>query len=216
MLCDYNRDGDSYRSPWSNEYFPALDDGFLPTDKLRELEGEANALFDAYRELYFEGGVSSVYLWDLDNGFAGSFLIKKSMQSDKFVKEGSWDSIHIVEVMEETGSKSATYKLTTTIMLNMTVNNADLANTGLSGSLTRQSEVTKEVNATNTHCANMGRLIEDMEIEMRGNMNELYMKKTLEVVSSIRNANPEAAKLSKEHVAKLNAAVMSKGNKDKE
>jgi capping protein beta len=38
---------------------------------------EANELFDAYRELYFEGGLSSVYLWDLDGGFAGCFLIKK-------------------------------------------------------------------------------------------------------------------------------------------
>ena len=27
---------------------------------------------------YFEGGVSSVYLWDLDGGFAGVILIKKS------------------------------------------------------------------------------------------------------------------------------------------
>lgn len=65
-------------SPWSNAYFPAIDDGFVPSEKLRLLEIEANELFDAYRELYFEGGVSSVYLWDLDNGFAGSFLIKKS------------------------------------------------------------------------------------------------------------------------------------------
>jgi capping protein beta len=42
------------------------------------MEVEFNELFDAYRELYFEGGTSSVYLWDLENGFAGCFLIKKS------------------------------------------------------------------------------------------------------------------------------------------
>lgn len=79
LLCDYNRDGDSYRSPWSNNYFPSLEEGFYPSEKLRVLEIEANELFDAYRELYFEGGISSVYFWDLDNGFAGCFLIKKSM-----------------------------------------------------------------------------------------------------------------------------------------
>jgi len=28
--------------------------------------------------MYFEGGVSSVYLWDLDQGFAGVILIKKA------------------------------------------------------------------------------------------------------------------------------------------
>lgn len=42
------------------------------------MEVEFNELFDAYRELYFEGGVASVYLWDLEQGFAGCFLIKKS------------------------------------------------------------------------------------------------------------------------------------------
>jgi capping protein (actin filament) muscle Z-line, beta len=78
LLCDYNRDGDSHRSPWSNHYDPPLEDGFLPSDKLRAMEVQFNELFDAYRELYFDGGTSSVYLWDLDQGFAGCFLILKS------------------------------------------------------------------------------------------------------------------------------------------
>ena len=29
---------------------------------------------------YFEGGVSSVYLWDLDHGFAGVILVKKGIK----------------------------------------------------------------------------------------------------------------------------------------
>merc|ERR1719453_1557543 len=61
VLCDYNRDGDSYRSPWSNKYYPEMEDGFLPSDNLRKMEVEANALFDIYRHQYFEGGFSSVY-----------------------------------------------------------------------------------------------------------------------------------------------------------
>ena len=69
------------RSPWSNRYEPHIDDGFLPSEKLRAMEIEFNELFDAYRELYFEGGTSSVYLWDLDQGFAACFLIKKRKYS---------------------------------------------------------------------------------------------------------------------------------------
>ena len=61
------------RSPWSNQYEPALDDGAMPSERLRKLEIDANTAFDQYREMYFEGGVSSVYLWDLDHGFAGAF-----------------------------------------------------------------------------------------------------------------------------------------------
>ena len=36
--------------------------------------------------MYFEGGVSSVYLWDLDAGFAGVILIKKAGDGSKKIK----------------------------------------------------------------------------------------------------------------------------------
>jgi capping protein beta len=66
------------RSPWSNEYDPPLEDGTKPSEALRQLEVLANDAFDTYRDLYFDGGVSSVYMWDLDEGFAAVVLIKKS------------------------------------------------------------------------------------------------------------------------------------------
>lgn len=40
------------RSPWSNEYDPPLDDGTVPSAKLRKLEVTANDAFDTYREMY--------------------------------------------------------------------------------------------------------------------------------------------------------------------
>jgi capping protein beta len=59
--------------------------GPTPSPKLRQLETSLNAAFDTYREMYFEGGISSVYLWDLDDepsgketSFAGVVLMKKS------------------------------------------------------------------------------------------------------------------------------------------
>ena len=39
------------RSPWSNAYDPPLDDGAMPSERLRRLEIDANAAFDQYREL---------------------------------------------------------------------------------------------------------------------------------------------------------------------
>jgi hypothetical protein len=42
---------------------------------------------DNLRIRYFEGGVSSVYLWDLDDGgFAGVVLLKKSRFSDRYCR----------------------------------------------------------------------------------------------------------------------------------
>ncbi len=70
LLCDYNRDGDSYRfcfnraffsklnnirhnyrSPWSNKYDPPIDGGATPSAELRKMEVQANEVFDIYREL---------------------------------------------------------------------------------------------------------------------------------------------------------------------
>lgn len=52
LLCDYNRDGDSYRSPWSNEFDPPISDGTFPSEKVRRMEEKANEAFDIYRELW--------------------------------------------------------------------------------------------------------------------------------------------------------------------
>jgi capping protein beta len=42
---EYNRDGDSYRSPWSNTYFPACEATFFPSAALLALEQKANGVF---------------------------------------------------------------------------------------------------------------------------------------------------------------------------
>ena len=34
------------RSPWTNSYDPPLEDGAMPSERLRKLEVEANAAFD--------------------------------------------------------------------------------------------------------------------------------------------------------------------------
>uniref|UniRef100_A0A6U4L9K2 F-actin-capping protein subunit beta n=1 Tax=Phaeomonas parva TaxID=124430 RepID=A0A6U4L9K2_9STRA len=212
LMCDYNRDGDSYRSPWSNQYDPPLDDGFVPSEQLRNMEIQANELFDSYRELYFEGGTSSVYLWDLDGaGFAGCFLVKKSIESTGVVKAGSWNSIHVIEVSEQDGGKKASYKLTTTVLLSADVDKPECGSTDLSGSLTRQKARTCEINAEHTHLSNMGEIIEDMETEMRSNMNALYVQKTREIVNSIRSM-ATGPKQEADFVNSLNAAVMAHGD----
>jgi capping protein beta len=52
-------------------------EGAVPSERVRKMEIRANEAFDVYRELYYEGGVSSVYFWNLDDGFAGVVLLKK-------------------------------------------------------------------------------------------------------------------------------------------
>nr|XP_026689422.1 uncharacterized protein LOC100181273 isoform X1 [Ciona intestinalis] len=186
LLCDYNRDGDSYRSPWSNKYDPPLSDGAKPSDSLRDIEVSANSAFDSYREMYFEGGISSVYMWDLDHGFAGAILIKKVGDSSPKIK-GCWDSIHVIEVVEKSGGRNAHYKLTSTVMLWLQTSKAASGTMNLGGSLTRQVEKDSSLNeGSNSHIANIGRLVEEMENKMRHTLNEIYFGKTRDIVQELR------------------------------
>lgn len=201
LACDYNRDGESYRSPWSNEYDPPLDDGTLPTPKLRKLETAANEAFDTYREQYYEGGTSSVYLWDLeDGGFAGVVLLKKTLTGSlPSEPTGSWDSIHVFETTER--GRQAHYKLTSTVMLQLTTRSggsdaaptekeADWKREGevtLSGSLTRQEEFDKKLEDPNAHIINVGHMVEDTELKLRTQLQEVYFGKTRDIVYDLRS-----------------------------
>jgi len=214
LLCDYNRDGDSYRSPWSNTYDPPIDDGNIPSDRLRDLEIQANSAFDTYRELYYEGGVSSVYLWDLEpSGFAGVILIKKVGDGSKKIK-GCWDSIHVFECQEKSSGKNASYKLTSTVMLWLETNKDASGMMKLGGSLTRQAEQDFTVSDSSPHIANIGHMVEDMENKMRNTLNEIYFGKTKDIVNDIRSvASLSVEKAKKKQQQDIAAALQNRGKK---
>eukprot|EP01090_Pellita_catalonica_P014082 TRINITY_DN34_c0_g1_i1.p1 TRINITY_DN34_c0_g1~~TRINITY_DN34_c0_g1_i1.p1 ORF type:complete len:273 (-),score=42.13 TRINITY_DN34_c0_g1_i1:49-867(-) len=189
LLCDYNRDGDSYRSPWSNKYDPPLpggEQGAQPSSKLRSLEVKANDAFDIYRDLYFEGGVSSVYTWDLENGFAAVVLIKKSQDTTKQNQpmKGTWDSIHVVEVQD--GKGDANYKLTSTVMLFIETRTPETGRITLAGSLTRQDAKKLKINRDWNHVSNIGRMVEEMEFNLRTVLETIYFGKTQQIVNTLR------------------------------
>eukprot|EP01139_Manchomonas_bermudensis_P004873 Amastigsp_a174412_1808.p2 type:complete len:283 gc:universal Amastigsp_a174412_1808:921-73(-) len=186
LLCDYNRDGDSYRSPWSNEYFPPLDyQGTAPSARLRAFEVQANNVFDVYRDLYYEGGVSSVYAWDLDGGFACVILIKKTADgTGKRDGKGSWDSIHVVEVVEN--GTNAKYKLTSTVMLSLITSLPTCGDVNLSGSMTRLAQAeydTSTQQLAEPHIVNIGKLVEETESKMRNQLEQIYFLKTKDIVA---------------------------------
>ncbi|EPE06790.1 f-actin capping protein beta subunit [Ophiostoma piceae UAMH 11346] len=199
LLCDYNRDGDSYRSPWSNLFDPPLEEerkglggvsggasegageGAVPNDRVRKMEVQANEAFDVYRDLYYEGGVSSVYFWNLDDGFAGVVLLKKS--SDSAGSTSVWDSIHVFEAIDR--GRTTNYRLTSTVILSLETSDGHL---DLSGNMTRQFEQDLSVTSGDaSHIANIGRIVEDMESKMRNQLQEVYFGKAKDVVGDLRS-----------------------------
>mmetsp|Transcript_9748 Transcript_9748/g.18315 ORF Transcript_9748/g.18315 Transcript_9748/m.18315 type:complete len:349 (+) Transcript_9748:570-1616(+) len=241
ILSEYNRDGQSYRSPWSNEYIPTpatasdasssastsdynhnqnnVERGglfFKPSGELRQLEEQANEVFGSYREMYYgKESVGSVYLWNRgggilqEGGFAGCFLIQKQIDekreevvpdSDlKSHQKGYWNSIHVVDVNVLSGGDRVKYELSTTVLLSM-----DLVVIGsygggkfpmvteIGGSLSKQKEKICPFpppsmtggtrNGGLEHIANIGQMIEAVEIEIRSNIDTLSIQKTKEIL----------------------------------
>lgn len=190
ILCDYNRDGDSFRSPWSNEYYPAMEDGFLPSPKLREMEIQANEVFNVYRKMYYDTGHSSVYFFNTDekdDAFGACFLIHKDVLAERGLAGGWWDSIHVADVSPTSKPGTYTYKLTSTVMVSMAVDNDNLGAVDLSGSMTQQTEKKKAIDSRGTtHIANLGSMIEEMELRIRNSIEAVYIQKTREVLNGMR------------------------------
>ncbi|XVF04450.1 hypothetical protein REPUB_Repub05bG0084000 [Reevesia pubescens] len=166
ILCEYNRDADSCRSPWSNKYHPPLEAALYPSSGLRKLEIEANDVLVIYRDQYYKGGISSVYMWEDDNkGFVSCFLIKKDGSKTGqwrrgYLKEGAWDAIHVIEVGPE-DEGTTRYYLTGTAMLSLTTDDESSGTFSLSGSIRRQMNMNLAV--ADGHLCNIRKIIEEME-----------------------------------------------------
>lgn len=123
---------------------------------------------------YFEGGISSVYFWDVDDGFAGCILLKKGMYSlhgmtcsiltpctfkdvsSSVKSSGSWDSIHVFESQDR--ARLAHYKLTSTVILSLGTYSESVGSMDLSGNMVRQVEQDMVVENDGSHVTNIGKV----------------------------------------------------------
>lgn len=99
--------------------------------------------------------------------------------------EGVWDSIHVFEAIER--GRTTHYKLTSTVILSLSTAAGSLGDMDLSGNMTRQVEQDLPVDNDDSHIANVGRLVEDMELKMRNLLQEVYFGKARDVVGDLRS-----------------------------
>ena len=203
IMCEQNRDGDSYRSPISNKYFPPTDDAKYPCAKLRALEELLNKMFKLYIKHYYSiTTLCSVYCWELgDNladGYGVAVLIKNSLTHQKKINAGSWDSSNLITVTfdNEGGKKKAKYNLISTVNLAMSFESQICGKVCLSGTIARSSHYSKLVNDyTNdeAHVTNIGVLVEDMENSIRNTLDTIYLLKSKQIIDTARY-NPTEGK----------------------
>eukprot|EP00759_Apiculatamorpha_spiralis_P030409 PhF_6_TR32146/c1_g1_i1/m.47631/K10365/CAPZB; capping protein (actin filament) muscle Z-line, beta len=191
IICEYNRDGDLFRSPWSNVYDgsdTAASAGYYqPSPPLRTLEIDLNEIFAEYTKLYFgtEGVVVSSYVWETDvetSSFAVMIGIHKDSESHDI---GTWDSVHVIACdPHPDDSTYYTYTLTTTIILKVKAV-SDNTKFRFSGNVTKVSSTT--TGAASDHIVNIGNLVQSHENKFRRKIENIYFAKPSEVCSEARS-----------------------------
>ena len=103
--------------------------------------------------------------------------------------EGTWDSIHVFEAIDR--ARFTQYNLTSTVILSLASSGGggggDNAELDLSGNMTRQIEMELPAETEEQQIANIGRLVEDMELKMRNLLQEVYFGKAKDVVGDLRS-----------------------------
>nr|CEL70437.1 TPA: f-actin capping protein beta subunit, putative [Neospora caninum Liverpool] len=203
IACIYNQHGSAFRSPWTNVYIEgnpgtsALGSvpqrRMKPADNLRHLETTYNQIFDAYRRVYYEGGVSSVYLWSLpsEDGFAGAFVIRHALNGGVSGDgpRGCWESVHVVEVTQST--TNVYYRLTSTVIVDVEPPEDADADFYAGAMLTRTNEQSQKVAELRTspdappHIGVIGPMIETMEDSMRTAIERNYFAKTHSILEGM-------------------------------
>lgn len=128
--------------------------------------------------------------------------------SPKRIQRGFWNSIHVVDVNVLSGGDRVKYELSTTVLVSMDVIYSDGDNHSnknganeekdfvpmvveIGGSMSKHKE-TICPNPTSTtrgkleHIANIGQLMEAVEIEIRSNIDTLSIQQTKDVLQGIR------------------------------
>ncbi|MCQ2818060.1 MAG: F-actin-capping protein subunit beta [archaeon] len=203
IKCEQNREGDSYRSPFSNKFFPPTSDGRPPSGDLRKLEERLNEMFKVYVKNYYSPmTLCSCYCWDLGSsikdGYGVAVVIKTSINHSSSLNNGKWDSSNVMTVKftEEGGKIKGQFSLVTSVNIGVGFRSKVSGDLSLSGAIARSSQKTKQIKKYDDLVAQteiIGEMIEDMESNLRATINEVYIQKSKAIIDTAR-ANPTYGK----------------------
>lgn len=176
----------TYRSPWTHQ---------PENENHKKIEILAQDSFSTFRQLYYDGGITSVFVLDdfsvmdnsqniINNTFILAILIKN------IIDNSIWDSIHIctVKPMAEATKNTFSYSLNSTILLHF----GDGKDLLLSGSVCKESTmktITLPNESPEEHVISIGRIVEEVEGRLRSEIQEIYFGRTHDLINDIRDGS---------------------------
>lgn len=206
IASDFNRVGNVYRSPWSNEYTSNVmkpDSLYYPPDNLRRIELTLNELLLSYCNLYYENAVGSCYLAESQApaSFFGVFQIKKDYIDKHSQESHTWESNHSFEVVLRQTAEE--FQVSCTMTSNVLVI-FDLQSQALPSNLngtasktgTRSFVIPKKGGESlyeEILIQNIGELMEENESSLRGSIDQVCIPRCVDfAMASFGAGNDEA------------------------
>jgi capping protein beta len=196
IASDFNRNGKSYRSPWSNEYIPSSErseSSYYPPPGLRRIEATLNELMLSYCNLYYDNGVGSCYLSESPTEtakFFGAFQVKKDFHDSHSKESHTWESQHSFEVNSRTKDDSIEIHISmaSTILVIFEFEGKTLPSK-INGSTSKSNERTYTILKKDDGTAlydevlvrNLGELMEENESSLRGNIDMVCIPRCSEL-----------------------------------
>lgn len=183
IKCDYNRDGDSYRSPFSNQYYPPIDDGQQIPAKLRALEELGNKVFGSYLNLYFGYGTLSLYCWEIDDdSFGVGVFVRKDVDDKEKMFKGSISCSDVFTITQKDGGNHE-YQQVSSILLELTVEVEGREEPViLSGGCADTQKKVLPAKDNASHLVNVGKMIEDNTANFMEHVKQIYVSKMSEIL----------------------------------
>ncbi|OHS99344.1 F-actin-capping protein subunit beta [Tritrichomonas foetus] len=197
IQCDYNRDGDSFRSPKTNKYYPPLKDGLQLPENLREMEIMANKGFSTYLRHYFDRGTCSVYCWEVDDAaFGVGVFILKDNDDVKFGSDinGSISCTDVCEVrLIDEAKQLFQYTLVSSTIVDISWKcpsfGAPEAPVSMNGSMNDQHVKTARAQSNIEHLVTIGEMVESSSDRFVEKIRQIYVSKMEEILSYMKS-NP--------------------------
>ena len=195
LKWEYNRDGDCWRSPYSNEYFPQpheedMSEAFYPSGSLKEMESQANLMIREYASLYYTNPIANAYFFETtDSGFGACYLIRNELSHEKGVKQGEWHSIHSFTIEENVTGKH-TYTLVSTVYLRLVLEGDTFGSLHVCGTSSKKSENTlPKTDNGDEHLVRFGKMLEKNESFLRDELDSVYVGKSKQIINTGRIAD---------------------------
>jgi capping protein beta len=194
IQCEYNRIETSYRSPFTNEYYPPVNVAKYPLEELRKMEVEFGKLFSQYAKLYYSNKTtSSVYAWDMGdsiiNGFGLCTLIYSETNNSIISTINVFNIKFSKEITKNKEYVKVSYKQTSTMNIELNFNNLSkdsYLSTSLSRSILDDNVYTDDYLNYEFHYEKLGKMIEQAENSLRLQIEHVQVNKIKDIISNIK------------------------------